>query len=69
MLNPSFDSDINEEHRNFLRSLWYRDLSEEIISMYRFTRVIFDVTFSQFLWNGTAQTHGSKYEKVDPEFA
>ena len=35
---------INKEHREFLRFLWYSDLSEEIISKYRFTRVIFGVT-------------------------
>ena len=32
---------INEEHRDFVRFLWYSDFSEEIISKYRFTRVIF----------------------------
>ena len=49
--------------------MWYSDLSEEIISKYRFTRVIFGVTSSQFFLNGIVQTHGSKYEKIDPEFA
>ena len=54
---------INEEHRHFLRFLWYSDLSEEIISKYRFTRAIFGVTSSQFLLNGIVQSHGSNYEK------
>ena len=41
---------INEEHRDYLRFLWDRNLKEERC---RFTRVIFDVTSSQFLLNGT----------------
>ena len=60
---------INEEHRDFPGFLWYSNLSEEIISEYRFTKVIFGVTSSQFLLNGIVQSHGSKYEKIDPEFA
>ena len=31
-------------------------------------RAIFDVTSSQFLLNGTVQTHANKYENIDPEF-
>ena len=49
--------------------MWYSDLSEEIVSKYRFTRVIFGVTSLQFYLNGIVQAHGSKYEKIDPEFA
>ena len=60
---------INEEHRDYLRFLWYRNLKEESIIRYRFTRVIFGVTSSQFLLNGTVQTHAKKYENIDPEFA
>ena len=48
---------INEEHRDYLRFLWYRNLKEESIIRYRFTRVIFGVTSSQFLLNGTVHTH------------
>ena len=61
-----FQISINEEHRDFLRFLWYSDLSEEIVSKYRFTRVISGATSSQFLLNGIVQAHGSKYEKTDP---
>ena len=60
---------IDEEHKDFLSFLWYSDLPEEIISKCRFTRVIFGVTSSQFLLNGIVQSHGSKYEKIDSEFA
>ena len=61
-----FQISINKEHRDFLRFLWYSDLSEEIIGKYRFTRVISGVTSSQFLLSGIVQAHGSKYEKTDP---
>ena len=48
---------INEEHRDYLRFLWYRNLQEESIIRCRFTRVIFGVASSQFLLNETVQTH------------
>ena len=38
------------------------------IVKYRFTRVIFGSSPSQFLLNGTVKTHVEKYEKIDPEF-
>ena len=55
--------------RGFLLFWWYSDLLEEIISKYRFAGVIFGVISSQFLLNGIGQSHGSKYEKIDPEFS
>ena len=55
---------INKEHRDYLRFLWYRNLKEESI-----ISVIFGVTSSQFLLNGTVQTHAKKHENIDPEFA
>ena len=48
---------INEEHRDYLRFLWYRNLKEETIIRYSFTRAIFGVTSSEFLLNETVQTH------------
>ena len=59
---------INEEHRDYSRFLWYGNLKEESIIRYRFTRVIFCVASSEFLLNGTVQTHAKKYENIDPEF-
>ena len=38
------------------------------IVKYRFTRVIFGSSPSQFLLNGTVKTHVEKCEKIDPEF-
>ena len=60
---------INEEHRDYLRFLWYQNLQEESIIIYRFTGVIFGVVSSQFLLNGTVQTHAKKHENINPEFA
>ena len=59
---------INEEHRDYLRFLWYRNLQEESIIRYRFTRVIFGAASSQFILNGTVQMHAKKYENINPEF-
>ena len=59
---------IDDEHRDYLRLLWYRNLQEESIINYRFTTVIFGVTSYQFLLNGTEQTHANKYENIDPGF-
>ena len=42
---------------------------KEIINKNRFTRVNFGITSSQFLLSVIVQSHGSRYEKVDPEFA
>ena len=35
---------MDEEHRDHLRLLWYRNLQEESIIKYKFTRAIFGVT-------------------------
>ena len=59
---------INKEHIDYLKFLWYRNLREESIVRYKFTRVIFGVTSSQFLQNGNVQTH-AKNMNIDPEFA
>ena len=60
---------IDEEQINYLKFLWYRNLQEESIIKYKFARVIFGVTSSQFILNGTVQTYASKYENIDPELA
>ena len=53
----------SEEHRNFLRFLWFKDVfstnSEQIIL--HFKRVIFVLTCSPFLLNGTVRVHLEKY--------
>ena len=51
---------INEEHRDYLRFLWYRNLHQGVIIRYRFTEVIFGVTSSEFLVNRTVQMHAKK---------
>ena len=60
---------IDEEHRDYLRFLWCRNLQEESIIKYWFLRVIFGVTSSEFLLNGTLQKHTNKYDNIYPEFA
>ena len=60
---------IDEDQGDYLRFLWYQNLQEESIIKYSFTRVVNSVMSSQFVLNGTVQTHSNKYEKTDPEFA
>ena len=58
------------KHRDYLQFVWFDDVyknNPEIVK-YRFIRVIFVSSPSQFLLNGTSKTHGEKYEKIDPEF-
>ena len=54
----------DEEHRDCLRFLWHRNLQKESIIKYIFMSVIFGVTSSQFLLNGTVKTHANKYSQT-----
>ena len=60
---------INEEHRDFLRFLWFDDVfaDEPTIVRNRFARVIFGVTSSSFLLNGVIRKHTETYS-YDEEF-
>ena len=54
--------EIAEEHRDFVRFLWLKDINEtphKIISL-RFTRAVFGLTSSPFFLNGTIKIHVSK---------
>ena len=56
--------------RDVLRFLWIDDPSREDpnIVLKRFNRVVFGVTSSPFLLNGTVRHHVSNYEGEDPQF-
>ena len=59
---------IIPEHRNYLRFLWVDDVfknSASIVKL-RLARVVFGVTSSPFLLNGTVRNHVSSYD-FDPE--
>ena len=53
---------IAEEHRDLLRFLWYEnfDADDPEVIILRFTRVVFGLTSSPFLLNGTISSHVSK---------
>ena len=61
---------VDEAHRDYLRIIWYDDVKKKNpeIKKFRFTRVIFGATSSQFLLNGVFRQHAGKYEEEDPEF-
>ena len=61
---------VHPDNRNVLRFLWVSDVhsdSPEIV-VKRFTRLVFGVSPSPFLLNGTLEHHVKKYHNVDPEF-
>ena len=63
--------EISKEHRDFLRFLWYENVNSESdakLIVYRFLRVVFGVTSSPFLLNGTIRHHLSKYLSCDQQF-
>ena len=62
--------EISTEHTDFLRFLWYdfRNTDVEKIIVLRFLRVVFGLTSSPFLLNGTIRHHLLKYEKSHPVF-
>ena len=60
--------EVSAEHRDFLRFLWFdMNCEEEHIVIYRFLRVVFGVTSSPFLLNGTIKSHLEKYRLTDEE--
>ena len=58
--------EIAEEHRDFVCFLWFKDINETPpkITSLRFTRVVFGLTSSPVLLNGTMKIHVSKYLPV-----
>ena len=55
--------------RDVLRFLWVDNVNkDDDMIIYRFTRVVFGVTASPFLLNGTIKHHIERYSKEDPEF-
>ena len=63
--------EISKEHRDFLRFLWYENVNSESdakLIVYRFLRVVFGVTSSPFLLNGTIMHHLFKYLSCHQQF-
>ena len=53
---------VNECHRNYLRFLWYNNMFDEnSLKVYRSGRVLFRLTCSPFLVNGTVMVHVEKH--------
>ena len=61
---------IVPEQRNFLRFLWYKDVSNNDYSIQklRFARVIFGAAPSQYLLNSVIRKHVEQYHETDPDF-
>ena len=60
---------IHPDHRDFLRFLWrdYTTPDRDVI-IYRFNRVVFGLTSSPFLLNGTIRKHWEQYLEEDSSF-
>ena len=61
---------VAKPDRDVLRFLWVDDPTREVprIVLKRFNRVVFVVTSSPFLLNGTIRHHVTSYESEDPQF-
>ena len=61
---------VAKADRDVLRFLWINDPTSEDpnIVVKRFNRVVFEVTSSLFLLNGTVRHHVSNYETEEPQF-
>jgi len=61
--------EIAEKDRDYLRFLWKENPSDEESKtiIYRFLRVVFGLTCSLFLPNGTIKHHLETYELILPE--
>ena len=58
--------EVAPEHRDFLRFVWFDGVFKshpELISL-RFTRVLFGLTCSPFLLDGTIKSHLPKYTQL-----
>ena len=55
--------EVAPEHRDFLRFMWFDDVFKSYPELIRlsFTRVLFGLTFSPFLLNGTLRSYLLKY--------
>ena len=56
-------TETSPEHRDYLRFLWYENVykSNPELIILRFARVLFGLTCSPFLLNGTVKCHLQKY--------
>ena len=62
---------VRPEDRDMMRFLWFEDGSDENsdVVTYRFTRVFFGATCSQFLLGSTLRKIAENYDESDAEFA
>ena len=60
---------VNEADRDVLRFLWFEDpfARDPVPTTFRFTHVVFGVTCSPFLLQGTLKHHIEKYQDVYPD--
>ena len=63
--------EISKEHQDFLRFLWFENTSTDEnvrVVVFRFLRVVFGVTSSPFLLNGTIRHHLKYYLNMHRDF-
>ena len=62
---------VKPSDRDYMRLLWYDDITakDPKIIKYRFTRVIFGASPSQFLLNSIIKLHAEQYNGIDPDFS
>ena len=61
---------ISPEEQDYMRFIWCNDVKKcnPVVEKFRFTRVFFGASYSQFLLNGVLRIHVNKYRDIVPEF-
>ena len=65
MKQAFLQTNIAEEHRDYLRFIWLQEFNLDKIVILRFKRIVFGLTCTPFLLNATIKLHLEKFLSTD----